>query len=221
MGSSDELFDAIGSGDLAAVRALLAADPALGSARDDEGVSALMRARYRLAEGMVDAVMATEPTLDVFEAATVDDLGRLTELLDADPSLVAAYSPDGFTALHLSAFFGAAEAAVALVERGADVDARGRGWMTGTPLHSAASARHVDVARMLLASGADPNARQSGGWTPLHAAARNGSLELVDLLLEHGADPSTTNDDGAGVVSLAEESGRPGVVARVRSALRR
>jgi uncharacterized protein len=198
---------------------MVAAEPSLGSARDGQGVSALMRARYRFDRHLVDAVLSASPTIDVFEAASIGDVERLRELLDGDPSLSTAYSGDGFTALHFPAFFGGVDAARLLVDHGADVDAHGQSWMTGTPLNSAAAGGHTDVARVLLASGADPNARQASGWTPLHSAAHNGDLELVELLLARGADPAATNDDGATVLSMAEEAGNADVAARVHAAL--
>ena len=219
MGSTERFFAAIDAGDADLVRSMVAADPSLASARDGQGVSALMRARYRFDRELVDAVMSGAPTLDVFEAASLGDVERLRELLDGDPSLATAFSADGFTALHFPAFFGGVEAARVLLERGADVDARGRGWMTGTPLSSAASGGHGDVARLLLDAGADPNARQASGWTPLHSAAHNGDLEMVELLLARGADATATNDDGATVLSMAEEGGDADVTARVRAAL--
>ena len=49
--TSEDLFAAIEAGDVARVRAMLEADPSLASARDAEGVSALMRARYRFDRG--------------------------------------------------------------------------------------------------------------------------------------------------------------------------
>ena len=219
MGSTERFFEAIDAGDVDRVRSMVSAEPELASARDAQGVSALMRARYRFDTALVDAVLSGDPALDVFDAAAVADVDRLRQLLDADPSLATAFSGDGFTALHFPAFFGGVEPARLLLERGADVDARGRGWMTGTPLNSAASGRHADVARLLLDAGADPNARQASGWTPLHSAAHNGDLELVELLLARGADPAAANDDGATVLSMAEEGGDADVVARVRAAL--
>jgi ankyrin repeat protein len=132
---------------------------------------------------------------------------------------VDAPSADGFAPLHLAAFFGKPEAATLLLARGAQVDARGRGWMTGTPLHSAVSNRHVDLVEILLAAGADPNARQSGGWTPLHGASHNGDVASVALLLTAGADPAAVNDDGASVLSLAEEQGDAATIDAVRLAL--
>ena len=219
MGSIERFFEAIDSGDADRVRSMVSAEPELASARDEHGVSALMRARYRLDTTLLDAVMSGDPALDVFDAAAVADVERLRKLLDADPSLATAFSGDGFTALHFPAFFGGLEPARLLLERGADVDARGRGWMTGTPLNSAASGRHSDVARLLLDAGADPDERQASGWTPLHSAAHNGDLELVGLLLARGADPAAVNDDGVTVLSMAEEGGNADVVARIRAAL--
>ena len=219
MGSSDELFSAIEAGDAEVVRSLIDADATVAATRDSEGVSALMRARYRSDANMTGAILAVAPASDVFEAAAFGDLDRLAALLETDASLATAFSADGFSPLHLAAFYGEPEAAEVLLALGADVDARGRGWMTGTPLHSAASANHTDVALLLLVAGADPDARQSGGWTALHGAAMNGNVTLVEMLLAHGADPTAANDDSATALVLAEEKGDADAVARIRQAL--
>ena len=44
-----------------------------------------------------------------------------------------------------------------------------QGW---TPLHSAVSAGHQDIAEELLAASADVNAETTGKRTPLHYAVR-------------------------------------------------
>ncbi len=219
MGRTEGFFAAIEAGDADRVRVMLTEDAALASARDPQGVSALMRARYRSDQELVDAVLAAGQALDVYEAAALGDVRRLRELLDADPALATTFSSDGFTALHFPAFFGGVGAASLLLERGADVDAHGRGWMTGTPLNSAAAGRHADVARALLDAGADPDARQGSGWAPLHSAAHNGDLEMAELLLARGADPAAVNDDGASVLAMAEEGGDADVTTRIRAAL--
>jgi ankyrin repeat protein len=215
----DDLFEAIEAGDDARVDALLEADPALASSPDASGVSALMRALYRFDKPLIETVKRRVDALDIFEAAAFGEVDRLTELLSDEPSLVTSYSSDGFTALHFAAFFGRYEAAALLIERGAEVDAFGRGWMTGTAMHSAVSRLQSDVVRILLEAGANPNVRQSAGWTPLHAAAMNGDVTSVELLLASGADPTATNDEGRSVIDLATENGDEATVDLIRSAL--
>ena len=217
--TSDDLFAAIEAGDVGSVTSILDADPALARARDPSGVSALMRARYRFDDDLLAAVRVRVDELDGFEAAALGDAERLRTLLDEDPAVAIDYSGDGFTALHFAAFFGSPAATAVLLERGAQVDAFGRGWMTGTALHSAVSRREAEIARLLIEAGASPDVRQSAGWTPLHAAAANGDLEIVELLLGAGADPSATNDEGRSVVDLADESGDEATIDRIRSAL--
>ena len=131
--TSEELFAAIGAGDVVLVQAMLEDDPSLATARDAEGVSALMRARYGFDRGLIEALQSRVAQMDLFEAASAGDLDRLVELLAYDPASVDARSADGFTALHFAAFFGRPEAARLLVNHAADVDARGTGWMTGHP----------------------------------------------------------------------------------------
>jgi ankyrin repeat protein len=56
-----------------------------------------------------------------------------------------------------------------------------------TPLHLAVEKGRMEIARLLLSSGADINATEFMGWTPLIVAAYYGQLECAKLLLEHGA----------------------------------
>jgi ankyrin repeat protein/uncharacterized glyoxalase superfamily protein PhnB len=62
-----------------------------------------------------------------------------------------------------------------------------------TPLHAAV--QHADAVRLLLAHGADPNARDTGdNALPLHGAAGHGSIESVRALLDGGSDVQGTGD---------------------------
>jgi ankyrin repeat protein len=155
-------------------------------------VSALLRARYRGDDAEVARLLAAGPDLDVFEAATFGRLDRLRELLAGDPECARSYSPDGFTALHLAAFFDQAETAGILLEAGADPEAVSRNSMLVQPLHSAVAARNVDAARLLLDAGADPDAAQQDGFTPLDAAVQNDDEAMEQLLRKYGAAARST-----------------------------
>ena len=93
----------------------------------------------------------------------------------------------GGTSLHAAAGNPDAEVAAALIEAGADPNARGvRGE---TPLHNAARNRNPAVAELLLEAGADVNARTFRGISPLHRAASwNPNPDVLAVLLEAGAD---------------------------------
>ncbi len=158
--------------------------------------SELLDALYRGDQEEVAARLAEHPPLTIFEASAVGGTARVRELLLLEPGFVDQWSPDGFSALHLAAFFGHRDIAVLLLEGGADVDAVARNPLRVQAIHSAAAGGHTDVVRVLLDYAADPNARQEGGFAPIHAAAQHGNEELYALLVERGADEGAATDDG-------------------------
>ena len=214
---SGELFAAVESGDEERVRSLVATHPELAAARDGAGVSVVLAARYRNQRGMVEALLAAGPHLDVFEAAALGRTARLAELLEHDPAAVDALAGDGFRPLQLAAFFGQLDAARLLIERGAPVDAASGNDAELRALHSAAAGRHGEVVALLLEAGADPGPRQKGGFTPLMAAALHGDEAIVDALLAAGADVSARSVEGKDAATLAEQAGHTELAERLRA----
>jgi len=216
------LFEAIRRGNDLAVDTALGADAALLRARDGDGLSPLMAAAFsgRTAmAGRIAAVLADSPDgLDIFDAATIDDVGAVRALLTGDRASVDDRGPDGLTALHIAASFGHLEMARLLLGRGADPNAVSLNDARITPLHGAVSAKHRDTASLLLALGASPNAVKQGGRTPLHEAAGNGDEAIVDMLLLRGADPTRAGDDGHTAIDLAEANGHAAIARRLRTA---
>jgi uncharacterized protein len=184
-------------------------------------LSELLAAVYRGDSERIDELLASGPALDIFEASAVGRSDRVRELLEADPGLVSAWTEDGFTPLHLAAFFRQPETARLLVESGALVDVVARNeQLRVTPLQSAAAAREEETAALLLERGADPNAQQLGGYTALHAVAQNGDEPLVRLLLARGANPALTTDDGRTAADFARDGGHPELAALLSSGSR-
>lgn len=167
--------------------------------------SGLLDALYQGDREAVEAKLAESPELTIFEAAAVGQTARVHELLLLEPGFVDQWSPDGFTALHLAAFFGHEEIARELLQRGAQVGAVSRNALGVQPINSAAAGGHTGIVRALLDHDADPNAPLEGGFRPIHAAAQNGNDDLSALLVERGADETAATDDGRTVADFRQQ----------------
>ncbi len=120
MEPSREIFDAVRAGDTGRLQALLRANPGLVNVRNERGHTPVLIAQYRDKPDAVALLLAAEPELDIFDAASVGRTARVAEWLDRDPGLLNARSSDGFSPLGLAAFFGQTETVRLLLARGAD-----------------------------------------------------------------------------------------------------
>ncbi len=210
---SQEFFAAIHDNDRGRVEQLLASDPTLARARNQNGASAVMQARYEGRHELVELLRSKAGDLDVFEAATLGDVARLRSLLANNAALAKAFSGDGFTALHLASFFAQVDAAEELLRAGADPNAMATNPMKVAVINSAAASGRADLVKMVLRAGADPNTRQLAGYTALHAAAARDNVEMTQALLDAGADPLLGSDEGR----LPADKAGPAVSALLKS----
>jgi ankyrin repeat protein len=114
---------------------------------------------------------------DICTAADMGDLGRVRGLVDKDASL-ANRASDYVTYYPCS----------------------------GTPLRNAAAEGHIEIVKLLLARGADPNLPEEGiapQGHALYAAVAGGHFEIAKLLLERGANPSAAVESSADCLSRA------------------
>lgn len=213
MADQTQLFELIRAGDLDGVRAALAEDASLASAKNAAGVSAVLFSVYNGRREIRDLLLATGAQLDLADAAALGDLNAARRLVDANPAAAASYSADGFPVVALAAVFGHLDVVRFLAEHGANVDAVATNGSGYNALTGAVNGGHAELVRWLLEHGADPNYRYAKGYAPFLAAAANGQLEILKLLLAHGADRNARMDDGKSALDLATERKHPAVVA--------
>ncbi len=200
-------------GDLDGVRAALAEDPSLLNAANEAGQTAFLLAKYYRQEDTAGYLLGLNPKLDIFQACVAGETQAVLSEIDRDPTLLEKRSSDGWTPLHLAAFFGRPELATALLDRGAQVDARSTNAMKNTPLHAAAAGGHAELVDLLVKRGADPNAQQEGGWTALHSAAQAGNREMVSVLVANGAHVNVRAENSQGPLDMALMKGHSEVAA--------
>jgi len=144
----------------------------------------------------LQALLAQNPKLDLFETAALGTTQQLEAMMKDDPSAVAKMTPFGWTPLHLAAFAGNAANTELLIRKGANIESRAKSKFRNTPLQTALLTGEYETAKILLDHGADPLVRQSLGFTPMHEAAFSGRQDLVQLLLDHGAELNSRSDSG-------------------------
>src|SRR5947209_9135975 len=132
MPTQADVIAAVQGGDAAKIRSLLQDDPSLATAKDANGVSALMFAFYYRRPEIADLLLAAKPDLDIFEATAAGKAEKVSETLNRDPDAAKRYSPDGFTALHFAAFFNRPEVARELIRHNADIAAPTKNQMKVT-----------------------------------------------------------------------------------------
>lgn len=182
------LTDAAKAGDIAEVNRLLAADPSLVNAREANGETPLIAALYRGHRHVVDRLIEAGASVDLFAAAATGRIDIAERELAASSDAVNQHAYDGWTPLHLAAFFGHASLAERLLAAGANPNAVSQNSLQNTPLHAATAGKHSEVALLLMARGADVHAVDSARLTPLHIAAENGLEDVVRALVAAGAD---------------------------------
>ena len=214
---SQVLMDAVRSNDVDVLRQVVAEDPSLVNYRDEDGNSAVLTAIYHGAHDAAGLLVAQGAQLTVHEAAAAGDAARVRAALDADPDLINSLSPDGWTPLHLAAFFGHEDVARLLLERGADVHAVSTNRMQNMPIHAAAANGQARLVALLLDHGTEVNVR-SRDWSPLHLAVENGDEGLVQLLLLRGADADAPMPDGQLPLARAQQHGHHEIAALLAGA---
>lgn len=126
---------------------------------------------------VLDHLRARGAYVDICTACYLGDINRVRELLREDPSL--ANRSSAYVTYYPC---------------------------SGTPMRNAAGAGQIEIVKLLLEHGADPNLPEQGiapRGHGLYAAVSNGHYEIAKLLLEHGAYPNPPVESSADAVGIA------------------
>jgi len=129
------------------------------------------------------------PDISLIEAALAGDIDAVKQHIAAGTDLnLKDPNPDGAkdTALGVAAAFGKTDVATALIEGGADLDARNKDG--STPLHIASFLCYPEIVQALVDKGADKNVRNSTYGTALEGvelpwAVAKGIYEFLDGII--------------------------------------
>lgn len=193
------------------VESALARDPALARLRDELGTPILHHAAEALAPELVALLLERGANVAEQDENGETALHRVADMLPREPTPRVTVQ---------------AQIATLLIDRGADPNARN--WDDVTPLHQGVRRRNLAVVEVLLARGADVDARDRGrGSTALRRAvsgtgasgtAGTGALmlPLARILLEHGADPEARDKRGVPVLASTRDPDLRALLARHR-----
>src|SRR3954470_23612132 len=137
MPDSAAFIDAIKAGEFDRVKAMVSAEPELMDSRGRSGDSAILTAVYHRQKEIVNLLVARGAALTIFEASAAGEFERVERTLADEPAAINEYSADGWTPLHLAAFFGHTRVIELLLAQGGNVAAVSRNTSGNTPLHAA------------------------------------------------------------------------------------
>jgi quinoprotein dehydrogenase-associated probable ABC transporter substrate-binding protein len=243
---NDEFGDAVLASDIQRVKFLLDKGADVNKRNDQGDAPLDIAAVQRnpdlvkvLLDHHADAnVRGSDGMTPVLEAVMQDDVDTL-KVLAAHGADIESPTADGATPLAFAIAEDNMKTALALINAGAKVNSKST-KLGLTPLMVAAGRdpyevsisgqKHelenatldphypdaLQVARVLLAHGADVNAVSTSGVTALMLAAAHGNAPIVGLLLQSGADPGKRSPDGKTALDMAVQNGNDTVVSLIR-----
>ncbi len=190
-------------GDLEQVRSMIVLDPELVKARDKYGNSPLQIAAYKGHTEIVEFLLSKGGEVNATSKfggtalymASYAGQEEVVEVLiahGADPNL--AIKDSGEHVLQVATLEGYRNYNHIFSALGGIANVKVH--FIGSPLQAASANGYKKIAEVLIANGANVNAR-AAGKTALHSASVNGQRELAELLIANGADVNARDETGS------------------------
>ncbi len=224
-----EIHDAVVSGDLDKVRALLETDPGLLESKDENSNTPLLRACQSGKISVAIFLLDQGANVNATDNWNATPLIRSCQIPDQDVNLVQRLVDkgadvnhmgyNGNSPLHWAAYQGNLQVAEFLIDKGADVNIFdkyngpvGSASISGTILQVAINFNSKeDMAKLLIESGAKIDQKDTNGNTELHLAALRGNADLAHYLIDHGANVHAVNEYNRTPLYYAAKHGYRGV----------
>jgi quinoprotein dehydrogenase-associated probable ABC transporter substrate-binding protein len=234
---TQELANAVLAADVERIKFLVKEKGADINARDPQGYAPLHTAARNRRPDLIEALAGLGADLDapdsdgmspLLHAAMRNHVPTIKALL-AHKADIEKPGPQGYSPLALAIAESKFDAAQALLDAGADIN-KPQGPDGLTPLMVAASQvgpgegavflpgsiRPIDIARALIAHGADVNAQTKEGVTPLMIAAARNSAPMIGLLGQAGAKLDIKSAEGKTAADIAAQNGADAAVRALK-----
>lgn len=143
-----------------------------------------------MARGYLRSLQISERVIamgTIHSAVERGELAKVREFVRKNPKCVNEVSKElTIQPLHVAAWQNRIKIAKFLIEKGANVNARGDGGRT--PLHYAAYHGNARCVTLLISNKADVDAKRDDNFTPAFVAVRNGHPRIAKCLIESGAE---------------------------------
>jgi len=137
---------------------------------------------------------------DIFDAARTGNLEQIKTLSAKNRDTVNAVNARGFNPLMIACYRGQTEAAILLVKKGANVNAKSE---EGSALQAACYQNNAELTMFLIKKKANIEVKGPDGNNTLMYAVMNQNVDIVKLLVKKGVDLNAKNNDGQTAYSLA------------------
>lgn len=211
----EKLIKAVGSGDLAEMRALIEkgadVDACDGAGRSGLRIATIKNnteaMRLLLEKGANPNIQDRWGKTPLSNAASEGKTSILKLLLAQDGIDVDVQNDDGETPLRLATIYNKAESVRLLLEKGANPDIQGNGG--ATPVLRAASRGFTEVLKMLLEAGANPEISNRDGKSPADYARKNGRTEALAILAQYTRMPDTKPEPSSPAPAVNDDTDKP------------